>query len=510
MALDLSPFIAAGLDRGTLETLLGEHDHHVRPGLERLWSYYRNPQTPASPAWAAPTGRQVTGEVQGRSYRLAQERGLPARLTNPPASGGGASRETVIENDIAWRIDALVDMAFGRPLRIESAAEDESVRTLVNTALEAAWFAAGGQPFIQDLALLGMVHGFVDLVLRADIPNLRAAVRASDDLESVRAAAAMLRIELVEAPRAVPLLSRADYRSLGAYVIRTPQREHGRSPGSSSGSFIDRVLRRVALGDSPFAQAASRGETIEILSADHRRVYAGERRIIDEPNQLGVLPIVHIQNASQPFRYEGLSDVEPLIPLQDELNTRLSDRAHRVTLQSFNMYLAKGLDGPAASPIAGNTLRVAPGQVWLTDNPDAEITAFGGDGQSPSEDRHIDELREALDKTSAVSPVVIGVIRERLGHLSSENALRITLMGVLSKTARRRLSYGEGIARMSRLVLHALDTAGILRTTEAQRGVRIVWPDPLPTDERARLSSALMKRDLGVPADTILKELGYA
>ncbi len=39
-----------------------------------------------------------------------------------------------------------------------------------------------------------------------------------------------------------------------------------------------------------------------------------------------------------PLSYEGLSDVEPLIPLQDELNTRLSDRANRVTYQAFNMF----------------------------------------------------------------------------------------------------------------------------------------------------------------------------
>jgi hypothetical protein len=59
----------------------------------------------------------------------------------------------------------------------------------------------------------------------------------------------------------------------------------------------------------------------------------------------GVVPVVHIQNLSQPFRYEGLSEVEPLIGLQDELNTRLSDRASRVTMSSFKMYLAKRLDG---------------------------------------------------------------------------------------------------------------------------------------------------------------------
>ena len=59
--------------------------------------------------------------------------------------------------------------------------------------------------------------------------------------------------------------------------------------------------------------------------------------------QWGFLPIVHIQNVAQPYLYEGISDVEILVPLQDELNTRLSDRASRITFQTFKMYLAKGI-----------------------------------------------------------------------------------------------------------------------------------------------------------------------
>ncbi|MBL8745919.1 MAG: hypothetical protein JNK58_06130, partial [Phycisphaerae bacterium] len=117
--------------------------------------------------------------------------------------------------------------------------------------------------------------------------------------------------------------------------------------------------------------------------------------------------------------------------------------------------------------------------------------------------------REAMDKTSGVSPVVIGVVRERLGQLSSENALRLTLTGILSKTMKKRVAYGRGIERACRLVLGALDVSGRLPTEERDRGVRIEWSDPLPTDERARLSAALMKRDLGVPTERVLRELGY-
>ena len=102
-----------------------------------------------------------------------------------------------------------------------------------------------------------------------------------------------------------------------------------------------------------------------------------------------------------------------------------------------------------------------------------------------------------------------GVVRAKIGNLSSANALRITLMGVLSKTARKRVTYGRGIAEVSRLVLTALDHYGIFRTAPHERGVKLAWPDPLPTDVQDEAAAARIKDDLGIPRDQILAELGY-
>ena len=213
--------------------------------------------------------------------------------------------------------------------------------------------------------------------------------------------------------------------------------------------------------------------------------------------------MVHIQNLSQPFYYEGLSDVEPLIPLQNELNTRLSDRANRVTFQSFKMYLGKGIDNFTQRP-------VGPGQMWSTDNPDASITEFGGDGASPSEEAHIAEVREAMDKASTVSPLAAGLLRAKVGNLTSENALRIVMMGLLAQIDKKRLTYGHGIERVCEMVLHAADVYGILPNKPEERGVRLDWAEPLPDTDSQLLRNALMKLEVGVPRQQVFTELGYA
>jgi hypothetical protein len=188
--------------------------------------------------------------------------------------------------------------------------------------------------------------------------------------------------------------------------------------------------------------------------------------------------------------------------LQDELNTRLSDRASRITFQSFKMYLGKGIEGFEDKPIS-------PGRMWYTDNAEASIEEFGGDGECPSENLHVSEIREALDKTSGVTPLAAGILRGKVGNLTSAVALRLTLMGMLSKTERKRYTYGEGIKKICRMILAMLDISGVYKSDSRDREVEIIFPSPLPENMTEKLQEAQMKKELGVSTEQVLRELGY-
>ena len=525
---DDSPgFDTEGLPPLTLIThLLHEHAHSAQPRYRRLWDYYRNPMRTV---WGL---RSSTADA-GRGYQLAQEQGLPPRL-RPPSAIGGASpskRDVVIENDIAWRIHTLVDFMFGKPVILQScAAGDRSqpgatLPGLIESLLRRALDLAGGAAFLQDLALLGAVYGQVDLLLRVDGDALARVARtharsvgeaaaspapasvAARALEAMSLAAACMSIEIIESPRAVPLLNARDYRRLDAYLVTYRLLE----PAVEPPTLASRVTSAIR-GERPDPRRVAR-QVVEVWTPDARFELAGDdsapslagrglRVVARHDNPLGRIPIVHIQNLPQPYAYEGLSEVEPLIPLQDELNTRLSDRANRVTFQSFKMYLGKGIDGFLDRP-------VGPGQMWATDGTDATIEEFGGDSACPSEDAHIADIREAMDKASSVTSIAVGVLRDRIGNLSSENALRVALTGLLARTHKKRLTYGAGLQQLCDFILDAVDRAGLLATTHEQRRVRLDWPSPLPDDTDARLAQARAKLDLGVPRHTVLAELGY-
>lgn len=511
MSFEVDVFEDEQLSAELLDWLIEQRAADIAGHFNKLWEYYANRMVETNSLAGA--DRKVN--ESGRCYVQAQEYGLPARITglshSPGAFFNGRAvrdvqrKEVVIENDIAWRINAAVDFLFGKMIGFASKSSNSQRRAEIEGLIKAVFAANGGIGFFQDMAVLGSVYGFVDCIVRPGENILARLAKggqahlgttsSSSSFEDVLKMARQIDLELIEAPRALPVLEEGDYRKIRYYVQHFVQK---RNQLSQSNTFLSRLL-------SPNKRGADSRETVavtEIISPNYWQRYEDKELVAEGRLPWGFLPVVHIQNIAQPYYYEGLSDVEPLVPLQDELNTRLSDRANRITFQSFKMYLGKGIEGFENRP-------VAPGRMWCTDNPDASIEEFGGDSNNPSEDLHIAEIREAIDKASGVTPVVAGVLKNKLGNLTSAVALKLTMIGMLSKTERKKFTYGRGIENIARMILTILDKAKIYKTSETERDIEMVFPSPLPENLKEKLEEAQIKKELGVPAEQVLKELGY-
>jgi hypothetical protein len=504
MSFDLRIFNDQQLKADYIEWLIDVHSPDIQSHFSKLWQYYANPMCEITGLSAY--DRKVL--ETGRCYVQAQEYGLPTRITGLVHSASGdifdakavkdvQRKEVVIENDIAWRINAGVDFLFGKPISFISKSPDGRKRAEIETILKAVFAANGGIGFFQDMAVLGSVYGFVDCLVRPGETILQQTSFTSKSLalEEVLQLAQTIELELIEAPRALPVLDENDYKKIKYYVQHFYQKKNDLSKGSS---FLSRIFSWGGSG-SDTRQVVS---VTEIISDLGWQRYEDKNLIGQGEISWGFLPVVHIQNIAQPYYYEGLSDVEHLIPLQDELNTRLSDRANRITFQSFKMYLGKGIEGFEGRPIS-------PGRMWYTDNPDATIEEFGGEAEVPSENMHIAEIREAIDKISGVTPVAAGVLKDKIGNLTSAVALKLTLMGMLSKNERKRFTYSEGLKRICRMVLAILDKAEVYATDRTDREVDILFPSPLPENMTEKLNEAKIKKELGVSTEQVLRELGY-
>jgi hypothetical protein len=515
MGFDFSSFGDENFSESFVEWLVEEQSVDVGSHFGRLWDYYHNQRYDVSGIGSVAS----KSNESSRNYIQAQEVGLPARITGVSygsfagVDGARAAddiqrKEVVIENDITWRINAMVDFLFGKGVVLVSKSPEAHRRREIEEILKAVFEANGAAGFFQNMAVLGSVYGFVDCVVRPSEEVLFHTQRAnamhgsySDtsssshlSFKSILQLASSIGLELIEAPRALPVLDENDYRVINYYVQHFYQQKNTVSDANS-------ILRRFLSTGSSGGKRDSIS-VAEVMGPDVWQRYENKELVSEGVNPLGVVPVVHIQNIAQPYYYEGISDVEQLIGLQDELNTRLSDRASRVTFQSFKMYLAKGIEGVDEKTIS-------PGRMWCTDNPDASIEQFGGDSDMPSENMHISEIREAMDKVSGVTPVVAGVLKNKLGNLTSGVALRMTFMGMLAKTTRKQYTYGGGIKQIARMILRTLDACGIYSTEAEEREVEVVFQDPLPEVLSEKLQEAQIKKELGVSEEQILRELGY-
>ena len=504
MKLDFTNFADPVLNEAFVEHFIREEVPSRAMHFHRLWAYYKNDLTPLG-GGLPEAARNPDWQACARPYYQAQEFGLPARITGRShlAYGGVGvpqpafiRKEVVIENDIGWRIDTGVHFLTGKPVVMESMARRSQDARQIEAALTAVWEASGGLALLQELALLGAIYGFVDLVVRVrsegggDAAEENGA-KDKSNLPSALRAGQVVSLEAIEPPRVLPILDEQDYRRLKFWIQAFHRQTNHMADAGGLWRLFNRGGRRI-----------EEIEVVEILGPTWWQRYEDGVLAAEGENPLGRVPVVHVQNFSNPAHYEGASEVEPLVALQDELNTRLSDRANRVTFQSFKMYLGKGIEGFEDRP-------VAPGRMWATDNPEASIEEFGGDAESPSESAHIAELREAMDKVSGVTPLAAGLLRDQLGNLSSATALKVVLMGTLARLERKRVAYGAGLVEANRLVLDALDRFGILKTDPEDRGTRLHWPSPLPESLEDKLAEAKTKCELGVPAETILREMGY-
>src|SRR4030042_6491463 len=116
MAFETGIFQDTQLEADYIDWLVDTRWVDIQGHFEQLWNYYTNPKIEIA------DGRL---NESGRSYIQAQEFGLPARITGYVHSGylgllckralrDVQRKEVVVENDIAWRVNAAVDFLFGK------------------------------------------------------------------------------------------------------------------------------------------------------------------------------------------------------------------------------------------------------------------------------------------------------------------------------------------------------------------------------------------------------------
>lgn len=466
--------------------------------------------------------------LDGRLRLTGQEIGLPYRITGTTfgdITGDAVTirisneklrmkrKEPLTENEIGWRVEALGDFLYGErdgapKFEWKPKTENEALAEQIVQLLDVALHHQREPNWLHEMYKVGAVHGFVDIAIRMN-ESVQFTMTTENDVETIGGATF----------NGQPLSS-SDFDLFGRsmqWYIASPYEVvplvEPRYPSMLWGwalSYKTQTLPNAKLSDNAMVRDKQQVDWIELFVPGRIQVYRMDPRIdgdyelvdgMDIPVPEGMLPVVHLQHATERDEYEGCGEVERLIPLQDELNTRLSDRGRGITWGANPPWVGKGVQKFDEIPF-GPDVRINIGE-------DEEVERLGSDSKDQGQDDHIAEIRDALDRVSSIPPLAAGDVKDQLGNLTSAVALKVVLRGMIAKLRRLRKAHGRALAEIAEKTLTYANAVGVLKTSPEDRRIEIDWGDPIEIELQERLDAALSKKTLGVPDNQIWKELGY-
>lgn len=204
-------------------------------------------------------------------------------------------------------------------------------------------------------------------------------------------------------------------------------------------------------------------DVVEHWTDDEFVLTVGDREAVRTANPYGFIPFVHIPNVRPANEFWGVSDLRDVLPLNRELNERMSDMADVIRFHSDPPVVFKGVR-------EHSDLAVGPGTIW--DLPEgAEVELLEWRGQAPAVHDHIERVMRALHDVAETPKTAFG----DSGRLLSGVALETELQPLIQKTLRKRIWWSAGLRRRNRYILRIAELMGL--GTFVPYRTRVVWPD---------------------------------
>ena len=251
----------------------------------------------------------------------------------------------------------------------------------------------------------------------------------------------------------------------------------------------------------------------EVVTRDTISYYIDNELVEEIPNILREINIVQIKNIPLAGESRGQSDLKSIIPLQKELNAKVTDVSDIINYHSAPITIIQGAKS--------KNLEKGAKKVWGGLPKDAKVYNLELNSDLNASNNFISTIKTAIHELSNTPEDSLG------GKSAVSNttgvALQIKYAPLLEKTWLKRQTYGGGIKDVCRLVIKLLRVKGsdeerkllndLMATSEGIKKVfdiTVTFPDPLPKDEMVQLQIIAQKMNLGLEEpEGALKELGY-
>lgn len=222
-------------------------------------------------------------------------------------------------------------------------------------------------------------------------------------------------------------------------------------------------------------------------------VYNGKEEVDRMENPYGFIPFVQIKNFPIAGRTRGQGDLDDIIPLNVELNTKKSDVSEVIDYHSAPITLVYGAK-------IGN-LEKGANKVWGGLPKDAKVENLGLQGDLVASSSYIADVKTSMCEIAGIPETVLG----GASAISNTSGVALQYMNLplIEKTRIKRSCTADGLVQVNKMILFISLYHGLIEKPEDVSMKDFLkntvdLPDTLPKDELIELQKIQQEMTLGL------------
>lgn len=247
----------------------------------------------------------------------------------------------------------------------------------------------------------------------------------------------------------------------------------------------------------------------EIITDDNIEQYVNDELIDQYPNPIGIMPIVHITNTSINSSPWGQSDIWDIIPLNREMNEKMTEISDIVNYHAAPVTIITG------AKIAN--LEKGARKVWAGLPKDAKVYNLESKGEMGGAMEYVGLLKRAMHEITGVPETALGE-QQPISNTSGV-ALAVQYQPMMNRYRRKQVHFTRGFKQINDLIIRtqavhepeslawnaweaAVPNRDQLAVLDPRDPVTyetsVHWPDPLPVDALIKMAEEQQKMAMGL------------
>jgi len=247
----------------------------------------------------------------------------------------------------------------------------------------------------------------------------------------------------------------------------------------------------------------------EILTDETIQQFINDELIDEYQNVIGNVPVVHIANVSISSSPWGQSDIWDVIPLNRELNEKMTEVSDIINYHAAPVTIITGAKA--------SQLERGPKKVWAGLPKDANVFNLESRGEMAGALEYIQFIKRTMHEITGIPEAALGQFQPVSN--TSGVALAIQYQPLMNRYQMKKIHFTKGLERINELVIR---TAAMFRPEmlvyNPQKAAKperdnllqldpadpltykttCHWPDPLPVDVLIKLNEVQAKMSLGL------------